>query len=1230
MDWTISQGNAINARKSSVIVSAAAGSGKTAVLTERIIKLIADPDSGVRADRMVIVTFTNDAASEMKKRLDNKLRDLINENPENSYLARQQILLQSARISTINSFCFELIRDNISEQGITSGFGILDETDDKVLKAQAMDELIEYYSENESEKLSFMYDNFCINSLKRLTDVIAETDKFLSSVAFRDKWLDNAVAEYKKDFKESIYYKALFEKCMENLSQACKLAKECKNIVDSIFCEEADDKQRKKVEKQREKANEQSLKENRQIEDYYNIFLSGRIPDSAETEKVSYFGRIFSTGSVSYEEEKMATYKEKRDRYKELVKEIVKLNDEPEYYYGLSAKVTEILAEMIRKYQSIVWERKCAKNSISFDDGERLALELLAETDSNGYIVQSETARKTAEFYDIIMIDEYQDSNNKQDMIFKLISKNYRIDENGNSLYGDNVFLVGDVKQSIYRFRLANPKNFISTLKYSKPYNKDSDFPNKKILLNKNFRSSPEVIDFVNYVFENIMSVKCGDVEYNEDEKLSFGAKAYSDGGNADRLTHISFINDQSSDDESDGNEEKSVPVKIKNIGNKPNPEAVFTARKIAEMLRDGTEVFTENGGKRKCTPSDFCILVRNNNLINQYASELEKLGVPAKSHEEAGYLKSREIAVLIDLLRIISNPLIDVSMTAVMTSPMYMFGIQDIAFIKSLDKEKPLFVIMSGIVSGEYDIADGSLSERCRQFLESLENFRLDSVTMTVGELIGKIYDTTDFISVMQLYSDGEKKRANLRTLIQYAKNYEKNASAEGVGGLNGFLRHIDRILEDKDNDKKGKVSASSGDYVSIMTLHGSKGLEFTFVFMAENNVNFKYDYKSVMCSPDSRIGYLLYDRENLRKCKTFQREMLIDEGENDTKSEEMRLMYVGFTRAKQKLFINLKFSDKILKSVRELAEEYILNNGDITDIVRNSKSFSEWIWLCLMKHADFKEIAEHFDICSDSELVSRNDRIFEYEFCDKLTEQEVSEKAVCKQVEADASICDRMKRIIYSDYDKSLSEIPAKLSVTQITRKFKEDESFDFKLKRPAFMSEDSSLTGAERGTAIHTFFQYCDFGKAMDNPSDEIDRIVSMGYISPMQAESISPEKITAFFESGLYKRIEKSAGVWRERKFMVAVSELQLVNGIMEKFQKSDGMIKGIIDLMFEEDDGLVIVDYKSDRGVSEKHLAERYRIQIQLYKSAVELTTGKPVKEAYLYSIEMGKEIPIKI
>ncbi|MDE7139108.1 MAG: UvrD-helicase domain-containing protein, partial [Ruminococcus sp.] len=703
--------------------------------------------------------------------------------------------------------------------------------------------------------------------------------------------------------------------CTTRLTVAYKLAEECLNMVDAVFMGVTESDQYRKTYIQ-------AVEEVEKIEWFMDMFRNGNIPDGSETEKACKFKELVrKSKKIEYNETLRESFQKKRKEFIKIVREVASGNESLENDFAEAGEVTELLAEMVRKYQSLIWEKKCAKNSISFDDGERLVLELLAETDENGFIVQSETAKRIADFYDIIMIDEYQDSNNKQDLIFKLMSKNYRVNENGEEMYGDNVFLVGDIKQSIYRFRLANPKNFINTLKNSVDYSADGDSKNKRIFLNKNFRSSPEVINFANYIFGNIMSERCGDVDYSDDEKLYFGAESYNDGQGEKRLPHISFINSDGSEEDDN---EKNVVVRKE----KPNYEAVFTARKIEGMIRDGVEVTTENGEKRKCVPSDFCILVRKNRYINEYADELEKLGIPAKRHEEKGYLQSREIAVLLDLLRIISNPLSDVPMTAVMTSPMYMFKISETAYIKSLDRDKPLFSVILGMIDGEYENCNEELTERCRNFIESLDKFRLDSVTMTVSELISTIYDTTDFISVMQLYSDGEKKRANLRMLIQYAKGYEQSVAFEGTGGLSGFLRHIDRVMENGDY-AQGKTSASSGDYVSVMTFHGSKGLEFTFVFVAENSAEFQYDSDSVMCSSDGRIGYILYDPEIVRRYKTFQQTMLANEEKNDTRSEEMRLFYVGLTRAKQQLFINLKYNEKLILSVKNLYEKYISNNG-------------------------------------------------------------------------------------------------------------------------------------------------------------------------------------------------------------------------------------------------------------------------------------------------------------
>ena len=1212
MSWTQQQQNAIDARDTSLIVSAAAGSGKTAVLTERLVQLIADKDSGVRADRMVVVTFTNDAAAELKKRLDSKLRALINEHPDDRHLLKQQILLQSARISTINSFCFDLIRDNIGENGVTSGFSVLDDTDNKVLRARALEELINYYSANEYDKISFMYDRFCIKDEKRLVEVIERADNFLSSVAMSDKWLETAVDNYNTDFESSVYYHKLIETLTRQLERALKAADDNMGMISRIFPDMA--------AAAAVKSYEQAENDYDNVSDLLGVFRSGRIPTAEECAKAEDFADLVRVGKTPHDKALRDIFKKKRDIIKKSVANVISSITSVESDFAESGEVTAVLVDMLRKYHEILWEKKCEKNALSFDDGERLALDILAAEDENGRIIQSEAAEKIADFYDIIMIDEYQDSNNKQDLIFKLISKNYKLGENGEPLYGDNVFLVGDVKQSIYRFRLANPRNFINTLKGADKYSADSDSKNQYITLNKNFRSSPQVIDFVNYVFSQIMSENCGDIDYNSDEMLYFGAQHFTESGGSQRITHISFINDEPCEED-----EESVNIKA-------DREAVFTAQKIADMLKNGVLVTDRDGTQRPCRPSDFCILVRNNSYINVYADELNRIGVPAKGNEEAGYLKSREIAVLIDLLRVISNPLQDIPMAAVMTSPMYMFSISDLAVIKSLDKHRALFAIIRGLAEGEYEeCTDMFLREHCMEFLESLDEFRLDSVTMTLGELIGEIYDTTDFISVMQLYSDGDQKRANLRALIQYAQNYESSAAFDGTGGLNGFLRHLDRVMENGDY-AQGKISASAGDYVNVLTLHRSKGLEFPFVFIAETSVNFKFDSKTVMCSDDGRIGYVLYEPNLFRKYRTFQQTMLSAEEERATRSEEMRLLYVGLTRAQQQLFINLKCSEKALKRVNSLIDSCMLHNDDITEWVSEAKSFSDWLWAAVVRSKEFADIAEQLGLdVSRLGAGSEADTLFEYEIAETASAETEESEDEAEEAAADERLIAKMQDIIEFQYDRTLSETPAKLSVTQITKKLKEnDDSFDFRLKRPKFKSEGTKLTGAERGTAIHTFFQYCDFDNAINAAEAEIASVTQKGYISRAEAESISVENVAAFFKSSLYGRIKSSLRYVREKKFMVAVSQLDIENETLDRLKKSDGMIKGIIDLMFEEPDGIVIVDYKSDRGVSLAALKERYAMQLRLYKAAIELTTGKRVKETLLYSFELKDSITVEL
>lgn len=1198
MKWTEQQNDAICARNSSLIVSAGAGSGKTAVLTERIVGLLSDAESGVRADRIIAVTFTNDASAELKKRLDSKLRERINENPTNSYLIKQQTLLQSAKISTINAFCFELLRDNVSEQGITSGFSVLDESDENVLKRQAMDDLLDWYSKEEYEKISLLYDKFCVKNEESLIEAIRDLDNFLSSVAFRDRWLDSAVQSYSESFEKSPYFEPFLNMCAGKASEAFRLAQQNLSLIPHIIPDFSKVKNAKKFL-------EQCTAEGNSIKILEEIFLSGRLPDDSELKTaVSFKTRTRLSESEFINGELLEIYGKNRDKIKKIIKNIAMMVPRAESDYLESVEVMGLLAEVVRKYQEFVWERKVDRNALGFEDGERLVLEMLADVDSDGKVRQSETARRIAEYYDMIMVDEYQDSNNKQDMIFKLISKNFHYDENNQPMYGDNVFTVGDVKQSIYGFRLANPKNFMSTLESSSVYDSESDSRNQAVYLSKNFRSSEETVNFINSFFTGIMTEDYIGMEYDENEKLVFGADFYR--ASEENLPQITFITGEDPEDD-------NISV-----------EAQYTAQQIHRMIQEKTPVTLGDGTQRPCTASDFCILIRGHKFSKYYVSALENIGISARGSEERGYLESREISVLINLLRIINNPLLDVPMTAVMTSPMYTFKIADIAYIKSFDNKRPLFAVLRDISADELaGFGDGELALRCRNFLESLDKFRLDSVTLTVGELINSIYDATDFIPVMQLYADGERKKANLRTLIQHAQSYEEVSSSGG--GLNGFLRHIDRVLETQDY-RQGKVSAYSGNYVTIQTFHASKGLEYPFVFIAETDVRFRFDSPKVICSQDGRAGCILYDRELVKKYKTSQYSVISSERNLETVSEEMRLLYVGLTRTRQKLFINIRCGEKELENL-----ELKLMSGR-SSMLWSAGSFADWLWYFLTDRAEFPEIAKSVGIGDFSaQMISPSEisgeRLFNWSVWDKKSAEQSEEDIKFVPAMPDRNIVNELTAIISHFYDKSLSEMPSKLSVTQITQKMA-TKNIDLRLQRPKFISGIRRLTGSERGTALHTFFQYCDFEKASVSPSDEVKRLLELGYITKAQADSIHESKIKAFFNSELYERIMSAESYEREKKFMVSVRDLYIDSDIMEKLKKSDGMIKGIIDLMFHEKDGTVIIDYKSDRGVTAQQLKERYSSQLRLYKSAVETAMGRKVKEASIYSIELRKTIRV--
>lgn len=1218
MAWTNQQEMAINARNCSVIVSAAAGSGKTAVLVERILNLLMDEKNPVRADRMIIATFTNDAASELRQRLNLRFLNEINNNPDNPFLLKQYTLLRNAKISTINAFCFDLLRDNISEQGITAEFSILDESMDSILKNEAIEETLNKWCNEKPEEIDFLFDTFCTHNDDNIVKLILDADKFLSSLAIPSIWLKETLNEFEKPFEKTKYYEILKKENETRLKKAIELAEENSRLINLIFNDDTE----KECEIIR-KSEEESANDIMKIEKAKSVLNSENNDEILKNaDYCTSFDRLVTVKkNIEYNEELRGKYKANRDNFKALIKECftqLKYLDEDLKIVG---KIFKILKNILENYYNILWEKKCEKNSINFNDGEQLALNILCDIDENDCIKQSTLAKSLSEYYDIIMIDEYQDSNNKQDLIFKLISKNCNIDDKQNIMYGNNSFLVGDVKQSIYKFRLANPQNFIDTFNYSTEFDYNKYSSNAYIKLNKNFRSSNQVIDFVNFIFKNIMSEECGDLEYDESEMLYFGAEQYKEEiNNNDLKTEIMLIDDENMETDDD-NDETEIHE---------NNEAFCIAQKIATMIKNKTEVISGVDKKRPCEARDFCILVRKNKYTKAYINELQKLGVYAKGEEEKGYLSSREIMILLDVLRIIDNPLQDLAMTAVMMSPMFMFTAEEMTIIRSIDKEKHIYLLLEEI--SDISIHENnprittSLQSKCIAFYGFIKSFRLLSVTLSTEELIKKIYDTTDFVTVMQLYTDGEKKQANLRYLINYAHNYESSSSE--IGGVSGFIRYIDKIIASGKDFQQGKISSTSDNYVSIKTMHKSKGLEYPFVFIAETNAKFKFDYPQVLMSTDNRIGFVVNNSKLLRRYRTLPYSQILNENIMDTCSEEMRLLYVALTRAKQKLFVSLKVNSKVYDNIDSLSEKLIINNENIKTTSLNSKSMSDWLWLCLIKHKGFKSISSkigynlkyNFDkkLCND---------VFSYNYYQNISSpnEEVDEKIP----EFNYGIINEIRNIWNYNYNTELSETPVKLSVTQIAKKLdKTQELLVSTLPQPSF--DLKTLQGTERGTAIHTFLQYCSFENAIEDPNSEIWRLCDNGYLSPNEADAIPVKKITAFFKSNLYLRMTKSNNVVREMKFMVALNELKFDNITNSKFKNADGMIKGIMDLIFEENDNLVLVDYKSDRCYNEDILIDKYLFQLNLYKQALEIITTKKVSQVYIYSIEMEKEILLNI
>lgn len=1167
--WTSSQKNAINLRNGTVLVSAAAGSGKTAVLVQRIIEGITDNKKPCSADRLLVATFTNAAASEMRERISLEIARMIDGNPENAYLRKQQILLKRAKISTIDSFCNDIVRENFYRLGISPNFRISDDNETLILRENAIDNVMDrLYEEGSKEFLNlvelFSKDRDDVN----LVRIIEQLYNFMRAYPFPDEWMSNIVSLYEEvdNVCDTVwgevmvnYLEDTLDYLIELTNISIELCRQDKKIEDAYLeVLKSDMVNLSVVMRAAEAKSWNGIVKALQFEfDKQKKQLRGYNDDIVKIKIVN--NRKYVKDVVKKLKSYFCMYEDKVKQDNKKIKDIV-----TELFY-----IVKLFDDEFQKIKS-------ERNVADFGDLEYWMIKLLVKK-KNGYYEKSQVAIELSEQFDEIMIDECQDINETQSMIFKMLSKDEK-----------NLFMVGDVKQSIYGFRQAMPEIFLKRKEaYSEYYAKEEKYP-LKVILDKNFRSRRGVLDTVNFIFKQLMSKNLGDMDYTEEEKLKYGSN-YPESN--DEETEIHIIETQK-------DEEKS----------KNTIEAKEIAKIISKMISEG-KLIHDSQGSHRVTYRDFCILLRSaNKHAADYAKELYNCGIPVWCDANGKFFGTVEISVMISLLRIIDNPIQDIPLISVLVSPIYGFTPDDLARLRINDRNIPIYFALKQFKENG--------DKRCKKFLDDLDEYRRLSVMLRPNKLINYIYDKTGYLAIVQAMENGELRLANLRMLVEYAGKYE----GDTYKGLSGFIRFIDKLQEQKSDLTPASSISETANVVRIMSIHRSKGLEFPICILAGCSRNFNSNREEVMVHNKLGLGIKLRNSNNTLHYPTVIRQAISLELKRDGLSEELRVLYVALTRAREKLIIimtvdNLESKvNKIMLGNEERISPYLL---------RSMNSFGDWILCAMLRHPSAKKLVGSMGM--DGCLVIMND-VSDWKI--KLVGSFAHEHNIENiKDEETPKINNDILKLVTNRFDylypyQDLKNVPVKVAASQISHG--DMWSKYIATSKPSFLLK-SSLTGAESGTAIHQFLQFADYKNSVQDFDVEILRLLDKGFLSEEQIKVINKKQILKFLNSELGKRILSSDDLKREYRFSVRVPIEEYDKRFVDINANDNIVLQGAIDCVFEENGEYIIVDYKTDIVNESKQLVEKYRNQLEIYKYAFEKCNGCKVKECIIYSFTLGKQ-----
>ncbi len=1187
MKWTDAQQNCIDTRGGTLLVSAAAGSGKTAVLVERVIARLADKKDPIDIDRLLIVTFTQAAAAEMKQRLAKRLASCLQDDPDNGHLARQQMLLPSAQISTIDGFCTAFLRENFEAAGVSPRFSVADANAVKLLKDEALDETLEiFYAASEDGFLQLCKIlNGSARNDRNTRERILRIYEAIQAQSFPQQWLQKACAVPSKDtpLLETVWGRLLREHAKTKLL----FAEECaEKAVAPLATMEQYDAFYGKVNILPPLIRNAVCV----LDDTANDWDACKWAiEAVQPPKLN--------GKKHVDPLVLEPIEAAWDLVKAVVKELKSFfaNSETEEKALLSQTVPtmQALVGLVETFTERFAAKKRERGWLDFNDLEHFTLQLLCDEQTG---LPTALARETAVKYTEIYVDEYQDTNEAQDTIFRMLG-----------CETNTAFLVGDVKQSIYGFRQANPQIFLDKKSTFAKYD-GKTFP-ACITLDKNFRSREEVTGTVNFVCNQVMTAAFCGIDYRDGEQLEHGAADVKGTCPVEILL---------ADDTFSASELKAEIL-----------EARLIAERVEELLKNGwvTDKDAQTGESitRPVQYKDICILLRDRGTRPiSFANALREKGIPVQKDKTLPLFAADEVGMALSFLRAVDNPLLDIPLMAVMVSATVGFTADECAQIrvfarKTDSRSVPLYTAL--LLAEQGDIA-APLREKITAFLLTLRHYRRLAATVSAEEFINRLYDDTGMLLLAAADTDGAQKVANLRGIVEMARGYEQN----GFRGLSAFLRYVDR-MEAEHPDMEAPHPAGQANAVSIMTIHGSKGLEFPIVILANMTKKIREDKATEVFSMHNTAGAAICayaeDVAETQKTAAFQGVELAKRYTDY--AEEARLLYVALTRAKDKL-ICVYADYRLQRYIAKLATFVPQTPCISTAALMEMGNVGEWLLAALLRHPD-AHLLRHLANATDIETLPA-DTPLEVKWLDAGAYLDMDDAA--KETEEQAvtapttEVEPLFERISYRYDYAALGSVPVKMAASELAHR---DTNGAFvAVNRPAFLNE-KGLTPAEKGTALHTFMQFADFAVAAIDPEKEADRLYEEGFIGAAAREVLDMCRIRAFFEHPLYARMCKADAVWREYAFTVPLSVAALdpaLSGMAEETL----IVQGIADCVFEENGELVIVDYKTDRVKDAVTLRERYQKQLDIYRDALQQTLGKPVKEAVLYAFYLNDTVEI--